>query len=747
MSLREQGGESKRYLKDCFFFPFIFLDRFSTCWSSLPSLFLPFLLAMIASYRKTSPVTNQLVPARPSPIYINEILGLILSFLSQSTLRQVCLVCRQWLLVAKTHFHRHLHVDHGRSKSWKDLERRLLTSDELTIGRTISPALLVLDSKEMALWTKAMQLVAKTLSEIDKRSTRGQLRIVKLNLSLEHWWMDMERFLACFNPGKLTELSLDMPYHAGPVLIGAFLAQCPNLCSLSVSANKRAVGGDIIGEVDHASIQIDSLQDVDGTALSTLLPLQRLRFHNMCVTTVELLKLVPRLGRLVELRLLSIRPVRGGNFDHDFNHEQTGRFFWLRVSQHCPSLETMAYSVCRSQGIEVPIPVEIFPRVSSWGVDSGQISVRGALRSLKVHAVENRLTRLEICGRSNYLQTSNHPRDELLNQLLCNSPHLLHLSTDQLQLTSTVFWDHKHYETLWLCRQLRTLSIRLESRWNVMHEGRPFSSGHVFGYLSRICPMLQELSLTIDCQVLALKNGLCLLTRLEHLERLTIHVEKSIDHNLDEVRGEDFAWIQQHSSRSQQQVSPSLSSLVPSFFSRASVGGSSLRKGQRASSFEENCSHCIDTIWKQATHDAVSGTAFSGGRLTWMETRRSKLQQQQRENSYCSDFDLEVPAVDGVKDFMVYGTLLDIEARLQAHLFRQKQDRDQQPQQHQRQAGLGSLTAQISSAQPWPNMERISLSYGGCFGRKGKVVRKHTERGVQVIKQLRPEIVISCEFT
>jgi len=39
LSLREQGGESKRYLKDCFFFPFIFLDRFSTCWSSLPSRF------------------------------------------------------------------------------------------------------------------------------------------------------------------------------------------------------------------------------------------------------------------------------------------------------------------------------------------------------------------------------------------------------------------------------------------------------------------------------------------------------------------------------------------------------------------------------------------------------------------------------------------------------------------------------------------------------------------------------------
>ncbi|GJJ70768.1 hypothetical protein EMPS_03118 [Entomortierella parvispora] len=253
--------------------------------------------------------------------------------------------------------------------------------------------------------------------------------------------------------------------------------------------------------------------------------------------------------------------------------------------------------------------------------------------------------------------------------------------------------------------------------------------------------MLQQLSLTIDCQVLALKSGLCLLTRLEYLERLTINVEGSFEYDLDQVEGKDFAWLQNYSSERRQPSQPA-SSLVSSFFSHASVSSSSSRHAQRTSSFERDCSDCINKNWCEATRDQISGYTFPRGRRTWMDTRRAKIRQQQIENDYCFDFGWEVPTVDGVKDFMIYGTFLDIEARLQGHLFQQMQERDLHQQQKQEHPGL-----LLTPTSPWPNMERVSFSYRDCAGQQGKLVRKYTELGVQVMKQLRPDIKISCEFT
>ncbi|KAG0280023.1 hypothetical protein BGZ95_011532 [Linnemannia exigua] len=87
---------------------------------------------------------------------------------------------------------------------------------------------------------------------------------------------------------------------------------------------------------------------------------------------------------------------------------------------------------------------------------------------------------------------------------------------------------------VWACRNLRTLHISISGQ-------RKSSGSHVFslvlfGYLSRVCPRLEELSVKIDEIILDDESGLCLLGRLKFLERIQIH-------SLSALCYPDVAWL------------------------------------------------------------------------------------------------------------------------------------------------------------------------------------------------------------
>ncbi|KAG0270844.1 hypothetical protein BGZ95_001437 [Linnemannia exigua] len=151
----------------------------------------------------------------------------------------------------------------------------------------------------------------------------------------------------------------------------------------------------------------------------------------------------------------------------------------------------------------------------------------------------------------------------LLHQYLCQSPHLQHLKTTNIiiDMHDLDIWDRVGYGTLseeslafsnflpatlsegrrrckpiWRCRGLRTLQIEVHAhvvgKWDA-------NSRIIFGYIAAICPRLETLELRTGCHrgpgahgvriwsygrlhSLELLGGLCLLSRLQHLKRLTV---------------------------------------------------------------------------------------------------------------------------------------------------------------------------------------------------------------------------------
>ncbi|KAK3820827.1 MAG: hypothetical protein JOS17DRAFT_754967 [Linnemannia elongata] len=127
-----------------------------------------------------------------------------------------------------------------------------------------------------------------------------------------------------------------------------------------------------------------------------------------------------------------------------------------------------------------------------------------------------------------------------LHQYMCQSPHLLHLRAPRTRFQVKHLDLHNRLSVpvkvdgssvipgIWRCRRLRTLQVCLE--WNINYYGKgPAATRIVFGYLSRVCPRLEELHLSSKRQdlyesklLLGLEGGICLLANLRHLERLHV---------------------------------------------------------------------------------------------------------------------------------------------------------------------------------------------------------------------------------
>ncbi|KAF9097801.1 hypothetical protein BGX23_007897 [Mortierella sp. AD031] len=77
-------------------------------------------------------------------------------------------------------------------------------------------------------------------------------------------------------------------------------------------------------------------------------------------------------------------------------------------------------------------------------------------------------------------------------------------------------WTHKR---VWACRRLCTLQLYFfaEQKQNAEEDARI-----LFGYISRVCPLLQDLAIQQQHLCVRLEGGLCLLSRLHRLERLSV---------------------------------------------------------------------------------------------------------------------------------------------------------------------------------------------------------------------------------
>ncbi|KAF9144763.1 hypothetical protein BGX30_011526 [Mortierella sp. GBA39] len=110
---------------------------------------------------------------------------------------------------------------------------------------------------------------------------------------------------------------------------------------------------------------------------------------------------------------------------------------------------------------------------------------------------------------------------------------------------------------VWRCRGLQTLHVEVHAP-NKFMSIVPVQSRIIFGYISRVFPMLEELRVRtphfcqsrkiahdLDCPKirLELEGGLCLLGRLKHLQRLDVRPGNHASWILDNVREVDLDWM------------------------------------------------------------------------------------------------------------------------------------------------------------------------------------------------------------
>ncbi|KAF9428210.1 hypothetical protein BGZ76_002021, partial [Entomortierella beljakovae] len=191
--------------------------------------------------------------------------------------------------------------------------------------------------------------------------------------------------------------------------------------------------------------------------------------------------------------------------------------------------------------------VNLFPSVTNWEITpTMECSLSYShLRSFN----RNLITTLEISGERRL-------GNEALHYYLCEAPHLLRLTAPYISFSIAWFdlegilypkrLDIEHFNRrIWACRSLQSLHLKFDYSWEC-NNPLDTMSRLLFGYISKVCPRLQDFA--VDCSILSLghNGGLCLLARLHDLKKLRIVHRGWLGLNLAE-----FSWITKD-------VSPSL---------------------------------------------------------------------------------------------------------------------------------------------------------------------------------------------
>ncbi|KAG9073166.1 hypothetical protein KI688_000953 [Linnemannia hyalina] len=196
--------------------------------------------------------------------------------------------------------------------------------------------------------------------------------------------------------------------------------------------------------------------------------------------------------------------------------------------------------------------LRVCPVSSEWTVDTLDLPLS---MMMVLQDQPNHVTTLELVCYSH----SERSTQSVLHRYLCQAPHLLHLRARNIILPVAELDIHGLLTTpstepavtptpgtdtvpspsgaaaaaaVWACRRLRSLQVTFG--WGSRESSLVLVQSRViFGYISRVCSELKELTIyrpessedDVDearSTWLDLKGGLCLLSRLEHLERLQI---------------------------------------------------------------------------------------------------------------------------------------------------------------------------------------------------------------------------------
>ncbi|KAF9324773.1 hypothetical protein BG006_000251 [Podila minutissima] len=262
----------------------------------------------------------------------------------------------------------------------------------------------------------------------------------------------------------------------------------------------------------------------------------------------------------LELMSLRVRPRDQDNIQITIRHSfEAGILTYLR--QHGSSLEHLHVSFLSwrddatdygqsSQSFGTDL-IEICPHVLGWGAMLQSGGYCPILQSLASH--HDMLTTLDLKSESftswkPYRTINSNSSGFHVDTYLCRAAHLLHLrlpSMCDLPESMNVYRDmdaKMHFigsagsalrgslarrHPVWACRRLKTLALgftddfyQSEVHWRHSESWR--YGCLVFGYLSRVFPDLEGLTINTDLSNLYLETGICLLARMRRLRKLDV---------------------------------------------------------------------------------------------------------------------------------------------------------------------------------------------------------------------------------
>ncbi|KAG0032243.1 hypothetical protein BGZ81_011334 [Podila clonocystis] len=288
-------------------------------------------------------------------------------------------------------------------------------------------------------------------------------------------------------------------------------------------------------------------------ATSLKLKLKRLSLNRVSLTTTVLDTLLAQCPDLFEFRLKHCTVVVN-NLDAPQGHQENlekrdsaTRSMVLNMLQiYCPQLNSIHFSLLDSRPTEQD-QIHMFKQlrtVQSWSIPHSDL-LPSTFESLRLHA--DALRSLELCCSCNSLAP------ETLHRYLCQAPRLQHLSIDNM-LFPIEYLDLEHPSAqeatrnsrnqVWACRNLRSLQIKFGSMTG--NDTRaPKRSRHLFAYIAQVCPQLQQLHITRGLMNVQQEGGLCYLSGIESLERLTLQTTHFQTKHIS-----DFGWIKAGASSS-----------------------------------------------------------------------------------------------------------------------------------------------------------------------------------------------------
>ncbi|KAF9151978.1 hypothetical protein BG015_005949 [Linnemannia schmuckeri] len=394
-------------------------------------------------------------------------------------------------------------------------------------------------TERLASWAAMMGMISDALLE-RRQSKLRSLHVMEgviVNLSVQ-----LSQLPVLPN---LTTLKIDRENWWDVMHLFTIFKKCPNLEELIIKPTwtTRYVH-------DNMSSLMDPSYE-DALVNEAQVPMTRLRtciLYKMMVTIPALKVFLETCPRLSELILINI--FRFNRADHRFIQLGDHQPIIDLIGTHCPTLKKLHFSAHDKAltDLEVTSILGHFPNFEEYSFsirDAGPALLAG-LRTV----IANRVTTLNLLA----IQVHQSTCLPTLRDILCTFIHLIHLRAPSMEYYHEDMdvndvrgqiharWNPSRFrhqaamtegpngQYIWACRGLRTLHMTVGGRSGDTNSS--YNALIMFGFLSRQCPQLQELHLRRTMVDLSFKGGLCLLTRLQELER--VKITTGSDYELDE---------------------------------------------------------------------------------------------------------------------------------------------------------------------------------------------------------------------